>query len=109
MATGENPEVAQLIPVNLATACLESFLYGLFFVLYGASTYLLVRQGQEKLVVEGLRSRTNSVYKAPMFIAAHIIFLNVTGVSPLLDVRCIFLTHESSIGSSPCIDYFRHL
>ena len=81
MATGENPEVAQLIPVNLATVCLESFLYGVFFILYGTSTYLLVRQGQQKVAAEGLRSRTNSVYKAPMFLAALIIFLTVTGVS----------------------------
>lgn len=81
MATGENPEVAQLIPVNLATVCLEGFLYGLFFILYVTSTYLLVRQGQQRMAAEGLRFRTNSVYRAPMFIAAHIIFLTVTGVS----------------------------
>ncbi|KZT67777.1 hypothetical protein DAEQUDRAFT_766932 [Daedalea quercina L-15889] len=75
----DNPEVSQLIPVNLATACFECYLYGIFSVLYGTSTYLLVRQGREKMAAEGLRSRINSVYRAPMFIAAQIIFLTVTG------------------------------
>lgn len=86
MAIEDDPEVAQLIPINLATICMESFLYGLFFILYGTSTYVLVRQGQRKMAAEGQQSRMNSVYKAPMFLAAHLIFLTVTGVRSNVEI-----------------------
>ncbi|KAH9926158.1 uncharacterized protein B0H18DRAFT_876555 [Fomitopsis serialis] len=74
----DNPEISQLISVNLATVCIESLLYGIFFVLYGASTYLLIRQSRAKVAAEGKHS-SKSVYRAPMFIAANSIFLTVTG------------------------------
>ncbi|PCH38040.1 hypothetical protein WOLCODRAFT_96350 [Wolfiporia cocos MD-104 SS10] len=83
-----------LISANLAAVCLESFLYGLFFLLHGISTYLLVRQAQHKRAVTG--TSFPSAIRTPIFIAAQIIFSTVTAhwilsVARLFDA---FVTHE---------------
>ncbi|KAI0725166.1 hypothetical protein C8Q72DRAFT_760139, partial [Fomitopsis betulina] len=94
-----------LIPINLATICMESFLYGLFFILYGTSTYVLVRQGQRKMAAEGQQSRMNSVYKAPMFLAAHLIFLTVTG-HWILTVYRLFEAFVNYRGGTQALFYY---
>ncbi|CCM02394.1 uncharacterized protein FIBRA_04492 [Fibroporia radiculosa] len=66
-----------LISANLATISIESFLYGVFVMLYTSSVYFLVQRGQRKLISLGLPAK--SIYKAPMFVVAHIIFCTVTG------------------------------
>lgn len=76
--------VAQLdlIAVNLATVALESWLYGIFCVIFGTSIYLLVRRGREHSQGTGGSSRiARSVWKSPMFVASCLIAMSVTGVS----------------------------
>ncbi|KAI0729490.1 hypothetical protein C8Q72DRAFT_777826 [Fomitopsis betulina] len=74
--------VAQLdlIAVNLATVALESWLYGIFCVIFGTSIYLLVRRGREHSQGTGGSSRiARSVWKSPMFVASCLIAMSVTG------------------------------
>ncbi|KAH9842576.1 uncharacterized protein C8Q71DRAFT_876571 [Rhodofomes roseus] len=99
----DNPEVSQLIPINLATVCIESFLYGIFFVLYASSTYLLVRQGRAKAAAE--HGSANSVYRAPMFIAAQIVFLTVTGHWVLTVYRLFQAFVNFRGGTAPLLYY----
>lgn len=71
-----------LLSVNLATVAMESWLYGIFFVLSTTSTYLLIRRGQELNKSHG-GSSSRPVWRTPMFMAGALIFLSVTGVSTI--------------------------
>lgn len=97
------------ISVNLATVCLESLLYGIFLTLYVSSTFLLLSQGHRKLVASGAASY--SILRAPMFIAAHVIFCTVTAVC--LPVSCAYSVSNSilrtSIGYVPSYVYSTRL
>ena len=77
--------VAQLdlIAATLATVALESWLYGIFCVIFGTSTYLLVRRGREHSQGTGgsLPRTSRSVWKTPMFVASCLIAMSVTAVS----------------------------
>ncbi|KZT73701.1 hypothetical protein DAEQUDRAFT_703475 [Daedalea quercina L-15889] len=64
-----------LISVNLATACMESYLYGIFCILWGTSTFLLLRRGREQQAA-GLSNRP--IWRTPMFIAGSLIAVTVT-------------------------------
>ncbi|EED80156.1 predicted protein [Postia placenta Mad-698-R] len=91
------------ISVNLATVCLESLLYGIFLTLYVSSTFLLLSQGHRKLVAAGAASY--SILRAPMFIAAHVIFCTVTGhwICTVLRLFDAFVNYQG--GSNPLYIY----
>ncbi|KZT63170.1 hypothetical protein DAEQUDRAFT_185255 [Daedalea quercina L-15889] len=69
-----------LIAVNLATVALESWLYGIFCVIFGSSTYLLIRRGRELSQGSGNPSlhATRSLWRTPMFMASCLIAMSVT-------------------------------
>ncbi|GBE88079.1 hypothetical protein SCP_1203080 [Sparassis crispa] len=64
-----------LVSANLATVSIESFFYGIFFVLFCSSTYLMV-QRQRQLNSTG--SSSKPIYKSPLFIAGLAMFTCVT-------------------------------
>ncbi|EIW79978.1 hypothetical protein CONPUDRAFT_58530 [Coniophora puteana RWD-64-598 SS2] len=64
-----------LVSVNLATVCIESFLYGIFFVLTVSSVYLLIWRSR---MSNGGHSRS-AVFTSPMFVAAIMLFVLITG------------------------------
>lgn len=91
------------ISVNLATVCLESLLYGIFLTLYVSSTFLLLSQGHRKLVASGAASY--SILRAPMFIAAHVIFCTVTAhwICTVIRLFDAFVNYQG--GSNPLYIY----
>lgn len=73
-----------LVAANLTTICLESFFYGIFFVLALASIYILAHRNSHsdplappQLWIQALRSITTS----PMLLAAAGLFIGNTAVS----------------------------
>lgn len=77
-----------LISVNLATVCMESLLYGAFLVIFGTSTYLLVKREREMTSSSMAPGHYHkSIYKTPMFLGSILIALACTGVScPILRI-----------------------
>ena len=69
-----------IISVNLATVCIESFLYGIFFILWGTSTYLFLRRDQQTSQVSAAVS-SRPMWRTPMFMAGSLVCITVTGVS----------------------------
>jgi len=63
-----------LLAVNLTTACIESFFYGIFFLLTVLSVYLLV-------VRHNSAKTKRSIFLTPFFPSTLLIFATVTGVS----------------------------
>ncbi|KAH9915758.1 uncharacterized protein B0H18DRAFT_89867 [Fomitopsis serialis] len=99
--------VAQLslIAVNLATVALESWLYGIFCVIFGASTYLLIRRGRERIQGSGPVQTTRSLWRTPMFVASCLIALSCTAHWILTVYRLFdaFITFMG--GGEPIIAY----
>ncbi|TFK38856.1 hypothetical protein BDQ12DRAFT_682617 [Crucibulum laeve] len=60
-----------LVSVNLATVCIESFLYGTFFILFVTSLYLLAVR-QKTTNAEG------SVFLTPLVFGSILIFITIT-------------------------------
>lgn len=71
-----------IVKANLATVCIESFLYGIFFVLSVTSMFVSLHH-RRPLAGESLRSRLflRSVCRSPMFIAAIVLTMTITAVS----------------------------
>lgn len=70
-----------LISANLATICVQSFFYGIFFVLFIVSMYLRVYR-QHQLSEQSVPANNPPLlYIAPMFIAAICLFMTITAVS----------------------------
>ena len=91
------PEPATQVPlvsVNLATVCIESFLYGIFFILSVSSVYLLIWRSRTN---NGGRHRS-AVFTSPMFIAAIILFILITGhwICTFLRLFQAFVLEDSS-------------
>ncbi|KAJ6612840.1 hypothetical protein B0H10DRAFT_2050643 [Mycena sp. CBHHK59/15] len=64
------------LPVaNLAVVAIESLLYGMYFVVFFASMYLLLRRHD----ISRAPSKYNPVFRSTVFISAGILFLVVTG------------------------------
>ncbi|TFY55386.1 hypothetical protein EVJ58_g8291 [Rhodofomes roseus] len=91
-----------ILSVNLATACMESFLYGIFCILSGTSTYLLLRRGREQMAA-GMSSRP--MWRTPMFIAGCLIALTVTGHWILTVVRLFDAFVNYKGGAEPIIAF----
>lgn len=68
-----------LVSANLATAIIESFLYGIFFILATTSLYLLVSRRQKPISRMGRGDR--SIFLTPMFLASICLFILITAVS----------------------------
>lgn len=66
-----------IVSVNLATVPMESFLYGIFTVLFVASTWLLLQRDRDQRNA-GVSSRP--IWRTPMFLAAVFMYLMLTGV-----------------------------
>ena len=69
-----------LISVNLATVCMESFLYGIFFILWATSTYLFLRRDKQTSQLSAAVS-SRPMWRTPMFMAGSLICVTVTAVS----------------------------
>lgn len=85
-----------LVSISLATICIESFLYGIFFTLFLFSIYLLVVRHNSTV---SNRSSV-SILLNPFFFASLCIFVTVTavGVSVIHLIFRIWLCLISSIG-----------
>lgn len=91
-----------IISVNLATACMESFLFGIFFILWSGSTYLFLCR--DKLVASDVSAAASSrsIWRTPMFMAGCLVCLSVTGVS---NSFCTHIQHSDcllALGSDRC-------
>ncbi|KZT00807.1 uncharacterized protein LAESUDRAFT_527375 [Laetiporus sulphureus 93-53] len=93
-----------IISVNLASVCMESFLYGIFVLLFGVSTYLLIRRGERQRQMS-TSGATRPMWKTPMFIAAMIMACTVTAHWILTVVRLFdaFVNYEG--GTKPLVAY----
>ncbi|TFK38844.1 hypothetical protein BDQ12DRAFT_682592 [Crucibulum laeve] len=60
-----------LVSVNLATVCIESFLYGMFFILFVTSLYLLA-------VRQKTTNAGGSVFLTPLVFGSILIFVTIT-------------------------------
>ncbi|KAH9840937.1 uncharacterized protein C8Q71DRAFT_431702 [Rhodofomes roseus] len=87
-----------LIGVNLATACIGSMAYGVFFVLFVLSTYLML-QYQHKPPGNG------TVRRSPLLTAGFVLFLGVTGqwICVVLRTFDAFLNYDG--GKDPVYFY----
>ncbi|TFY63341.1 hypothetical protein EVJ58_g3307 [Rhodofomes roseus] len=99
--------VAQLnlLAVNLATVALESWLYGIFCIIFGTSTYLLVRRGRERTQGSGPPQNIRPPWRTPMFIASCLIALSVTAHWILTVYRAFDAFVNFMDGSEPIIAY----
>lgn len=74
------PDVS-IVSANLATVCMESLLYGSFFVLFWLSTFLLGRRVQHIPDHQAsMPAGSKNAFKSPMFVASVCIFCTVTAV-----------------------------
>lgn len=70
-----------LVAVNLATICLESFFYGIFFVLALAFIYILAHRNSHSDLLAPPRSwiqALRSIITSPMLLAAAGLFIGYT-------------------------------
>ncbi|PCH42396.1 hypothetical protein WOLCODRAFT_73087 [Wolfiporia cocos MD-104 SS10] len=66
-----------ILSVNLATLAMESLLYGIFLMLFGTSTYLLLQRGsQQSQIASSVTARP--IWRTPMFLAAILMAFIVT-------------------------------
>ncbi|KAK7051021.1 hypothetical protein VNI00_005133 [Paramarasmius palmivorus] len=69
-----------LVSVNLANIAIESFLYGIFFILNAGSIALLIYPRHQPSVTSKTReNRFKAAVKKPMFIGAIALFVGITG------------------------------
>ncbi|KAJ6493195.1 hypothetical protein C8R45DRAFT_1136213 [Mycena sanguinolenta] len=57
--------------VNLASLAIGGFFYGLYFLLYVASTYLIVQRSKG--------TRTTALYRSAIFVLGVLLFISITG------------------------------
>ena len=86
--TARDMAAIPLVSADLATIFLESFLYGIFFVLGLSSVYLLA--SRQKHLLQGGRSQApffstviKQLCKSPMFVGAISLFVTITAVGSL--------------------------
>ncbi|PBL02837.1 hypothetical protein ARMGADRAFT_1006162 [Armillaria gallica] len=92
-----------LVSVNLATVAVESFLYGIFFVLDLTSiTLLFVRRSR------GTRNTVASIIQRPMFIGAVGLFITITAhwICTIIRLFDAFVTFEG--GKQP-LEFYANL
>ena len=77
-----------VLDVALALTCVESALYGIFFVLALTSFgVLVVRHGKDANGVKAARVLTRGVFHSPLLIATLTLLLTVTAVSSTSHLR----------------------
>jgi len=99
-----------LLSANLATAFLESYLYGVFFVLSVTSMYIIVRQQLSIRTWPDTKSGLRTVIASPMFGAAIGLFLSNTAVRTLYIMVCrsLYGYNTSSTGSLQLYVFSKH-
>ena len=65
-----------IMAANIAAIYIESFLYGLFFILSMASIYLILKYDGEK----GTRPTSTMIFRRPMLLGTVLLFIIVTTV-----------------------------
>ncbi|KAF9810038.1 hypothetical protein IEO21_07156 [Rhodonia placenta] len=91
-----------IVSVNLATVPMESFLYGIFTVLFVASTWLLLQRDRDQRNA-GVSSRP--IWRTPMFLAAVFMYLMLTGHWMLTVIRLFEAFVNWQGGTDPIIAY----
>ncbi|EPT05573.1 hypothetical protein FOMPIDRAFT_1110757 [Fomitopsis schrenkii] len=93
-----------IISVNLATVCMESFLYGIFFILWSTSTYLFLLRDQQTSQV-GTAVNSRPMWRTPMFMAGCLVCISVTGHWILTVVRLFDAFVNFKGGAEPIIAF----
>jgi hypothetical protein len=83
-----------ILPANLATLIVESFLYGLLLLLFISTIYFLAT----RRTLAGTSQTTKHHFKSVVFLGVTALFIVVTIVSPLYPTSSV--AHERSIGAS---------
>ncbi|KAI3604321.1 hypothetical protein WG66_008588 [Moniliophthora roreri] len=97
---------ASLVSVNLANTALESFLYGIFFVLNAGSIALLVCPRDYSAAFRETReNRFKSVFKKPMFLGAIVLFIGITG-HWICTVMRLFAAQSTYKGGKAPLEYY---
>ncbi|KAL6301742.1 hypothetical protein BKA93DRAFT_738277 [Sparassis latifolia] len=92
-----------LVSSNLAALCIGSFLYGILFVLFCASTYLMVERQHQLNSTGYLAAR--SLCKSPLFMAGIILFAANTAIWILIVYRAFMAFVHFDHGTSPASFY----
>ncbi|EGN92090.1 hypothetical protein SERLA73DRAFT_79886 [Serpula lacrymans var. lacrymans S7.3] len=97
-------EEVSLVSANLAAVCIESFLYGIFFVLSMSSVFLLIVRHRSQYTQYPAKSR-RSILTSPIFVGTILLFITVTThwIITFLRLFQAFLLYER--GTSPLSFY----
>ncbi|KAF4612667.1 hypothetical protein D9613_011883 [Agrocybe pediades] len=85
-----------LIPIGLATACIENLLYGIFFTLFILSVYLLVSR---------IKSGKGSATLTPFLVATGAIFMTVTAHWITTVIQLFEAFYRFNGGTTPSLYY----
>ncbi|KAH7906259.1 hypothetical protein BJ138DRAFT_1163063 [Hygrophoropsis aurantiaca] len=92
-----------LVSANLATVCIESFMFGIFFILSLTSGYLLVRRNS--MPFKSSTPNSGSIFQTPMFLAGTCLFVTVTAHWMLTVTRLFQAFVLYNDGSAPLSFY----
>jgi len=97
-----------LVSANLAAGFLESFFYGLFFLLFCTSTYLMAQRHRHLSLGSRMTVSTASLLRNPLFVIAILLFILITAhwVLVVYGSFMAFIYYES--GTSPS-DFYANL
>ncbi|GBE80421.1 hypothetical protein BKA93DRAFT_828405 [Sparassis latifolia] len=84
-----------LVSVNLASLAIESFLYGIFFVLFVTTTWFLLQRAKHE------QAGIQSAFRRPLFLAGIAMFLTITAHWVLSVVRAFDAFVHFDGGKSP--------
>lgn len=99
----------QLVPANLGTVCIESHLYGVFFLLAVTSIYFLVRREKHNMRRKQFTTGIcKSLFKQPMFAAAIALLITITA-QWILTVTRLFQAFVLYKGGNAPLEFYGDL